>query len=415
LSTGTDIAAQVLADIEARREELISLTEELIAAPSLNPPGIVTRAAAVAQRFLEARNHPYDLHVPASGRENIVAHFGGEVPGPHIVMNAHFDVLPIEEGDSGSLPAQPPVRGRKVAGRGAIDMKGGLAAFMFVFDALSRLEQPLPGTLTLCLVCDEETAGPFGSKWLVEHVPDVLGDVLLSTEPSSPGLIRYGEKGLNIGKAIFHGQSGHGAYPQALPNPIVRGAAFVGELEDILTAAFPPAAADPEFDAVIDAALGAGAAHNLKRIVVNWGKIEGGVKHNMAPRQCVVDVDVRTPVGVDARAVMDLVRERVEARGGEYVEVETRSANVSDLDHPLFDALVDSVEEVTGTRPMPSVGLGATDCRMWRDRGIPAGVFGPDPTTMATDSEFIDSEQLVEIAKVHALTCVKLMTTGGAA
>jgi succinyl-diaminopimelate desuccinylase len=306
------------------------------------------------------------------------------------------------------------VRGRKVEGRGAIDMKGGLAAFMFIFDALARLEQPLPGRLTLCLVCDEETAGPFGSKWLVQHVPDVLGDVLLSTEPSSPGLIRYGEKGLNIGKAIFHGQSGHGAYPQALPNPIVRAAAFVGELEDIVNEAFPPAAPDPEFDAKIDAALGEGAARNLKRVVINWGKIEGGVKHNMAPRRCVVDVDVRTPVGVDAEAVMALVRQTIEARGGEYVEVETRSANVSDIEHPLFAALCDSVEEVTGKRPMPSVGLGATDCRMWRERGIPAGVYGPDPTTMATDLEFIDSEQLVEIAKVHALTCVKLMTAGGA-
>jgi succinyl-diaminopimelate desuccinylase len=368
----------------------------------------------VAQRYLEQSGLPYELYVPAPGRENIVATIDSGRPGPHVVMNAHFDVFPIEEGqDAPDAITPPPVRGRKIAGRGAVDMKGGLAAFMFVYGALARLD--LPGKVTLCLVCDEETAGPFGSKWLVANVPEVLGDVLLSTEPSSPGLVRYGEKGLIIGKAHFHGQSGHGAYPQALPNAIVRGAQFVGELEDELQQAFPPLPPEPELDAVIDAAISPGASANLHRIVVNWGRIDGGVKHNMAPRLCTVEVDVRSPVGVDAHAVVDKIREVVERNGGEYVEVETRTGNVSDTAHPLFPAICAAVEQVTGVRPGLAVGLGATDCREWRALGIPAAVFGPDPTTMATDDEFIDSEQLAEIAKVHALTCVSLLTDGGAA
>jgi succinyl-diaminopimelate desuccinylase len=365
----------------------------------------------VAQAFLERHGLQYDLYVPAAGRENIVATIGGTKPGPHILLNAHFDVFPIEEGQDppGSTPV-PAVRGRKLAGRGAVDMKGGLAAFMFVFSALARLGHELPGRLTLIMVSDEESAGPFGSKWLVQHVPGVLGDVLLSTEPSSPGLVRYGEKGIIIGKALFHGQSGHGAYPQALPNPIVRGAAFVGALEGELLSAFPPVDPDPEFERLYDAALGKGAARNLNKLVVNWGRIDGGVKHNMAPRLCTVETDVRAPVGTDAAEVVAVIRATVEAHGGEYVEIESTTANVSDTDHPLFAALTGAVEQVTGRSPMLSVGLGATDCRMWRARGIPAGVFGPNPATMATDDEFIDSEELLDIAKVHALTSVTLLT-----
>lgn len=410
------VADAVLRDIDERREELFSLAEQLLAAPSPNPPAIVTEAAAVAQRYLERHGLPYTLYVPASGRENVVAGIGGDRPGLHVVMNAHFDVFPVEAGrdDPDTIP-QPPVRGRKIAGRGAVDMKGGLAAFLFVLSTLARLDPPLPGKVTLCLVCDEESAGPFGSKFLVEHVPEVVGDVLLSTEPSAPGLVRYGEKGLIIGKALFRGQSGHGAYPQELPNAIVRGAAFVGALEDELAEAFPPLEPDPEVDAAIDAALGAGSARNLRRVVVNWGRIDGGVKHNMAPRLCTVEVDVRTPVGVDAHAVVDAIRACAERHGGEYAEVETRTANVSDTGHPLFPAICAAVERVTGVRPTLAVGLGATDCREWRALGVPAAVFGPDPATMATDAEFIDSEQLTEIAKVHALTCVSLLTDGGVA
>jgi succinyl-diaminopimelate desuccinylase len=414
MTAGTGSA--VLSDIDDRREELFALAEELLAAPSPNPPGVVTAAAEVAQRYLRRCGIAYDLHVPASGRENVVATIGGERPGPHIVLNAHFDVFPIEEGqDPPDSFVAPPIRGRKIAGRGAVDMKGGVAAFLFVLGTLARLEPALPGTVTLCLVCDEETAGPFGSKWLMANVPEVRGDMVLSTEPSAPGLVRNGEKGLIIGKAHFRGQSGHGAYPQALPNAIVRGAAFVGELEDELGRAFQPEPPDPAVAAAIDAAIGQGASHNLGRIVVNWGRIDGGVKHNMAPRLCTVEVDVRTPVGVDAHAVVDVIRACVERHGGEYAEVETVTANVSDPGHPIFAALTGAVESVTGVRPALAVGLGATDLREWRALGTPAAVFGPDPATMATDDEFIDSEQLAEIAKVHALACVTLLTEGGRA
>jgi succinyl-diaminopimelate desuccinylase len=406
-------ARAALEDIDARREELYTLAEDLLAAPSPNPPGVVTAASEVARRYLRRCGVAFDLHVPASGRENLVASIGGERPGPHIVLNAHLDVFPIEEGqDPPEAFVAPPVRGRRIAGRGAVDMKGGAAAFLFVLGTLARLEPPLPGTVTLCLVCDEETAGPFGSKWLMANVPEVRGDMVLSTEPSAPGLVRYGEKGLIIGKAHFRGQSGHGAYPQALPNAIVRGAAFVGALEAELSRAFPPSPVDPEVAAAVDAAIGGGASRNLGRIVVNWGRIDGGVKHNMAPRLCTVEVDVRTPVGVDAHAVVDAIRACVERHDGEYAEVETRTANVSDVGHPIFAALTGAVESVTGVQPALAVGLGATDLREWRRLGTPAAVFGPDPATMATDDEYIDSEQLAEIAKVHALTCVTLLTDG---
>jgi succinyl-diaminopimelate desuccinylase len=405
----------LLEDMDTRRDELFALAEELIAAPSQNPPGIVTDAAVVAQRYLTRCGIPHDIFTPAPGRENVVARIETGVPGPHILLNAHLDVFPFEilDDDDPVEPASPrdeaPWRPR-IAGRGAVDMKGGATAFMFVAGSLNRIKSSLSGSVTLILVCDEETAGPFGSKYLVEHHPEVLADVVLSSEPSSPGLVRYGEKGLNIGKAFFIGPTGHGAYPNVQPNPIVQAAAFVRDLEDVVaTFPVPPQAIDPDYDRRFDAALGDGSSDALRSIVLNIGRIEGGVKHNMKPKRCTVDVDIRTPIGVDSQALVEAVCATAAKHGGEYREVESGDANVSETDLPLFHALRSAVATVTNREPMLSVGLGATDCRLWRRRGIPAAVYGPDPSTMATDDEYVDADELLNVAKVHALTCLTLL------
>jgi succinyl-diaminopimelate desuccinylase len=289
-------------------------------------------------------------------------------------------------------------------------MKGGAAAFLLVLAVLSKHIADLPGRITLCLVGDEESLGPLGSRFLLDNAPEVVGDVLLSTEPSSTGLIRYGEKGIVVGKAVFRGEAGHAAYPQAEPNCIVRAAAFINELSEVVRQ-FDGAAInvlDPEIDGLI----GEGASAALGRNVLNVGHISGGVRHNMIPRACVVDVDVRTPVGIDARGVADAIRRCAESHHGEYLEHETTSANVSDKDHALFGALVNAVEIVTGRKPMMSLSLGVTDCRLWRSLGIPAAVYGLHPGSMAADTEYLEVDDLVTIAQVHALACVQLLRDG---
>ena len=83
----------------------------------------------------------------------------------------------------------------KIYGRGVADMKAGTTASIFTYVYLHRLRDQLKGKLTLTAVSDEETFGPYGARYLMEHHPEVHGDALLNGEPSSPFSVRFGEKG----------------------------------------------------------------------------------------------------------------------------------------------------------------------------------------------------------------------------
>ena len=128
---------------------------------------------------------------------NIVASFDCGSPGRHLVLNGHIDVFPVA--DDGLGWTKDPWGGElidgKIYGRGVADMKCGTTASIFTYIYLSRIKDRLKGKLTLTAVSDEETFGPYGARYLMEHHPEVHGDALLNGEPSGPLSVRFGEKG----------------------------------------------------------------------------------------------------------------------------------------------------------------------------------------------------------------------------
>src|SRR5262249_14733006 len=131
----------------------------------------------------------------------------------------------------------------------------------------------------------------------------------------------------------------------------------------------------PEVQKAIDQSLGAGAAAVLRRVSVNIGTIAGGVKINMLPAECVLEVDFRLPVGIargqvlaEARAIL----ERYPMVSCEELLPDGPEANVSDPTHEMMGHLVRNAAEAQGWAPQPIVSLGGTDTRFWRARGIPA-------------------------------------------
>jgi succinyl-diaminopimelate desuccinylase len=410
----------LLQEIDQRTPELVDLACQLIAAPSPNPPGDVTRVMTVAREYLSAHGVPLRRLRASSALENVIATVDGRVPGRTCVLNAHLDTFPVESQDpfssiGSTAGIRQGLRGGRIHGRGACDMKGGAAAFMFTAGLLASHADEVAGRLTLCLVCDEETFGPHGSKLLLQQSVGCHGDILLSAEPSSTAVVRYGEKGVVIGHVDFAGDPAHGAYPTAAGNPITSAARFIASLETAITLLTDDYKADPvdaAEAALIEMALGAGAAGYLTRPVLNFGRIGGGVTANMQARRCRVNVDVRLPLHISASTVVSLVQSIAANFGGTYTCGEARDANVSDTGHWLFPLLTRTVHEVTGREPSLAVGIGCTDARLWRGIGVPAAVFGPSPLTMGRDDEHITVDELITVAKVHALTCWRALQPG---
>ena len=225
---------QLLAWIEAERDQIVGFLQDFIRAKSPNPPGDTIEAVGHICRFLETQGCPFRLVDPQPTMANVVASFEGAEAGRHLVLNGHIDVFPVGPDPAGEGWTQDPWGGAlvdgKIYGRGACDMKPGTSASIWTFVLLHRLRERLKGRLTLTAVSDEETFGPWGARYLMEHHPEVHGDCCLNGEPSSPFTVRYGEKGPLWLKFTVKTPGAHGAYTHASPSATRLAAALIRDL-----------------------------------------------------------------------------------------------------------------------------------------------------------------------------------------
>ena len=143
----------------------------------------------------------------------------------------------------------------------------------------------------------------------------------------------------------------------------------------------------PEVRAATEQRLGAGAADFISKVVVNVGVIRGGLKVNMTPGECVMELDIRIPIGLDqARLRAELAKLLAEYGQVSMTVTEAHCYELSwcDPQGEMLEIIQRNAYAVTGTLPQPITTLAGTDCRYWRQRGIPAYVYGPSPDNMDT-------------------------------
>ncbi|POS71984.1 hypothetical protein DHEL01_v209622 [Diaporthe helianthi] len=369
--------------IDADTQAHIHFLQRLVQAVSPNPPGDTRAAAEVVRDYLSSEHGILTRVICPGGEEapNVVAEFGcGRPHGPRLGMNGHIDVFPAGDGhDWERSPWSGDIADGKLFGRGTVDMKAGTAASVIAFAYLHRYRQYLRGSAALCAVSDEETGGRFGTRWLLGHdesgneLPDGersrwAGDVTINAEPGGLNTIRFAEKGTL--RLTF-----------TLLGPGCRGSHF-------------------------DKAMGKGAADISMKCTLNIGTIHGGLKVNMILGQCVFEADIRMPLGLKAEHVMTLIRQTLTKYPEAKVEIQTAASNpaaASAHDHPMVDILARSAQRVTGRKPLAIPSMGATDCKFYRYRGIPAYIFGVAPDTMGAKDERVSIDDFLAVVKTHVL------------
>jgi succinyl-diaminopimelate desuccinylase len=405
-----DPREQLEQQLRQDRDDIISLVQEMVRIPSENPPGDTTALYAFVTDYLERRGLDFETVAPVPEWPNLLASFDGGEPGRHLVLNGHLDIFPA--GDHTKWSADPysgHVQDDKLYGRGVSDMKAGTAASILTYVYLARIRDQLKGRLTLTAVSDEETGGVWGTQYLLANHPITLGDCVLNGEPSTPRTIRFGEKGPLWIEVEVATPGGHGAYTHVSRNAIIDGAELITELRSLTQLPFeiPDTIAD-KIEAVreaLDEVLGSGATDVVRAITLNIGLIRGGVKMNMIAPDCHIEVDLRCPVGVTNRMLLDEF-EKILARyeGVSYTVAGGHDPTVCDPDHELVAILQRNAEAVRGIRPLPAISIGGTDCRLWRERGIPAYVYGPTPYNMGAPDEHVTLDDLLGTVHVHVLS-----------
>ncbi len=406
---------RLLGWIEADRDKLIRFLSEFLTKENPNPPGDTRTGADFVTDFLDREGLAHRRIVAHPEMPNIVASFDGPKTGKHLVLNGHLDVFPVEQPQSWTHgPWSGDIADGCIWGRGAVDMKCGTTASIFTYLYLSRLRDDLFGKLTLTVVSDEETFGPYGARYLMEHHPEVHGDCCLSGEPSDPRTVRFGEKGPYWLRFNVQTPGGHGAYSHMSKSATKIAAEVIREIQEIEAEVPAPGNVGAVLRGsaeVIEAALGAGAAGIIQSITTNIGLIKGGAKVNMIPSSCEFEVDIRLPISCSKERItaeLDaIVARHPEVR---YEEFNFSPPNWCNPEHEMTGLIRRNVQALQGFDPKPMVGLGTTDMRLWRDRGIPAYVYGPSPRTMGARDERVEIEEFLHIVCVHACAAYDYLT-----
>ena len=410
--------------LEGERDRQLDFLQAFTRIDTCNPPGDTTAAADFFRCFLDGEGLAHRTEAPQASMPNLISSFTGSKPGRHLVLNGHLDVFPI--GDR-SVWQRDPLSGDivdgRVYGRGTVDMKAGTTALLFVYAYLHRLREILPGRVTLTIVSDEETGGKWGADWLVRQcAKEVLGDCVLNTEPSGIYTVRFGEKSMLWLRFRIRVPGGHSAYPHTSPSATKIAASLIKDLETIETMA--PDEPDlvrktldrAEVREAADKSLGKGGADVMRRVSVNIGTLQGGVKINMLPAECVLDVDFRPPVGISRAAVLS----RIAEIAAHYPMVQCEEllagnpeSTWSDPTHEMVGYLTRTAAEAMGSAPQPIVSLGGTDTRFWRRAGVPCFVYGPSPAGMGGIDEAVSIAEFQHVMRTHALAAFDYLMAGG--
>jgi len=405
------VREQIAARVEQRRDEVVALCRHFIGIDSQNPPGD-TMALVEAVEAVLAKASGVELRrvVGKQPAVNLIAIARGATPGRRLVCNSHLDTFPIGSTEAWTVnPLGGEMCDGRIYGRGACDMKAGLAASIIAFLILCEFRDAWCGELVLALVGDEETGGVWGTQYLLANAPEVIGDAMLNGDAGSPRVARIGEKGNLWIEINASGKANHGAHVHLGDNAIERLLAALQPIRALpgLANKLPPEIAKTIDDAepVSEPISGAGEAQTLRNITVNIGRIDGGININTIPDQARADVDIRLPPGTTSQEIVDhLTRVLDPLEGISWRVTSVCEPNWTDPDHPLVRIVRDNAAAVTGQIAAINMRPGFSDARFFRQYGIPSIVYGCAPYNMGGADEYATIEDLHAVFKVHALS-----------
>lgn len=394
------LTAAIRQQLKRDRADLVEFASDLIRIPSENPPGRGSaRCAAVITTRLRAMGLTVRTLNPSGVGRCISGTFGDG--GRALYFSGHYDVVPAQD-RSQFLPV---VRKGNLHGRGAADMKGGVAAMAFAIRALAATGFEPQGRLISMSVPDEETSGPNGTMalaaaGLLEH--DSIG--MLTMEPTS-GVVWNANRGVLSMRVVVHGKPAHVGLH-------FRG---VNAFRRMLTVADMFGALEAEvserrtsFDITPEAAR--------RSILLVGGEVAGGTNFNVVPERVSFTVDRRPNPEEDfdaERETLFRVVEQARARGMRCdVELlqEGRSAATA-ADGALGRALSSSIRRVTGRSARFQLCPGVLETRHYAGLGIPAMAYGPGLLSVAHGPhEFVSISKLLVCAEVYALTAMRLLS-----
>lgn len=367
-------------------QDPLAIAAALIRAPSVTPDA--EPALEIVARLLEQAGYRVERLTFATGGTpivNLYARIGEE--GPNLCFAGHVDVVPV--GDAGQWTHGPfagEVADGLLYGRGAVDMKGAVAAFLA---AALRHGKPAKGSLSFLITGDEEGPALDGTVKVVEWLTakgETIDHCVLG-EPTNPAALgdafKIGRRGSLSGIITVKGVQGHVAYPHLADNPVPRLvrllSALMAEPLDAGSDFFPPS--------------------NLEVVSVDVGN----GAFNVIPATATARFNVRFNDHYSRASLESEIRRRLDHAGSSYELAIQAGASESFITAPgpFVDIVAGAVEAVTGRRPEASTSGGTSDARFIKNL-CPVVEFGLVGQTMHKVDEATPVSDVTDLAAIYS-------------
>ena len=358
----------------------LELLRELVTIDSVNPslvPGAAGEGALADTIATALRVIGLDVEVAeaAPGRPNVVGILEGRSSGRSLMLCGHMDTVGVE---GMRAPFKPIERGGRLYGRGAQDMKGGLAAMIGAARALVESGGLASGRLIVAAVVDEEYAS-LGAEALVARWS---ADGAVVTEPTELA-IAVGHKGFAWIEVETRGRAAHGSRPRDGRDAIIRMGQVLSRLE------------------VLDRALQARPPHPLMGTAsLHASQIAGGRELSVYPDRCVLKLERRTLEGESSALPLREVQDILAALRQEDTEFEGSAGFM--LDRPPYEISADHelpqilANAVSSACPVSMIGVSFwTDAAILGRAGIPSVLFGPGGAGLHGKEEYVNLEDVL--------------------
>jgi acetylornithine deacetylase/succinyl-diaminopimelate desuccinylase family protein len=365
------------------------LLQDLVRLPSINPMGqnftdspyLENRVTDYLEAFFTKLGVSWHRQVVSPGRDNIIARLETPEATSTILWEVHQDTVPVRGMTIDPFAGE--IKEGRLYGRGACDVKGGMASMLFAFARLAR-EQPIRKTnIVLACTVDEEHTFLGVQKLAAEGI---RADFAVVAEPTNLDIVDC-HKGVVRWKVRTEGVACHSSTPELGTNAIYRMATLLPFIE-----CYAQELSTRPSHAVLGPAT------------LSVGRIDGGVSVNTVPDNCVIEIDRRLLPGESGEAAWEEFQQTLAARSPVPFLCEPVWLSCPALDavnsSPLCERLGRAIDSVIGKHRIRAVPFG-TDASSISEAGIPAVVFGPGLIDQAhTKDEWIELKQVEQAAEI---------------
>lgn len=383
--------------LDKHRKEIITFTQEIIKNPSVD--GSETAVCElIADKLAE-----YGIGSKFVGgdrnRLNLLTKLRSNPQGKTLLFNSHTDV--VTEGDKKKWRYNPfsgKLVGDKIYGRGAADMKGGIAAIVLAAIVLKETKMKFNGKIVFSFTSNEEN--PQKRETGIQHLlkKDLIkADAAIIAEPGTKYL-NIGSRGVYRFKLTTYGRSWHtGRLSPGGINAVVKMAKFLLALERYKLNfrqhnLFPPPKITP------------------------GTIISGGSSVNIVPDKCTAVVDCRlsfdqtkASVSKDITTLLTKLKKEDQEFRAKMEEIFYISPAITNLKHPLIAVLQEQAEKVLGKKPFLKISGPAGDNNFLIEAGISTVLFGPDGENFHSENEFVYADSIFDVARIFVNTATEYL------